>query len=181
MTSVEIRTFSTSPLDRKIDFYSVSEGYFVAADHTPERPFLATMGLFTCKAIAMYSPEAQRGLLAHLSHARMVDLDIERLVRQFGNGFEDAVVQIVQAQQHTDEREWPTADMIATEVTKHSPSSIAIDRNEDGLQIRGVALDLADGKIYELDNEFADELADEWHGSVDFSRNIPIDPLSSIR
>lgn len=170
MISGEFGTFSTQPIDRKINFHSVSEGSFIVADHSPERPFLATMGLFTCKAIAIYSPESQKGLLAHLSHARLMDFDIKRLVWQFGDDIETADVQIVQAQQSQDEVEWPSSDTIATELSRYTPASIAIDRNTESHEIRGVALDLADGILYELDNE----TGDMWHGSVDFSRNNPI-------
>ncbi len=177
MIAGEFGTFSTQPMDRKINFHSVSEGSFIVADHSPERPFLATMGLFTCKAIAIYSPESQRGLLAHMSHARLLEFDIERLVRQFGDDFEAASVQIVETQQHANEVEWPTTDRIATELARYAPADITIDRNVDAREIRGVALDLSDGVLYELDNE----VADEWYGSVDFSRNVNIDPLSSIR
>ncbi|MCX6727773.1 MAG: hypothetical protein NTX11_03110 [Candidatus Saccharibacteria bacterium] len=178
MISGEFGTFSAQPIDRKINFHSVSEGFFVVADHSPERPFLATLGLFTCKAIAVHSPESQRGLLAHLSHAQLLDLDIERLVRQFGDGFEAASVQIVQTQQHGNEVEWPSSDRIATEVCKYAPASISIDRNVDAHEIRGVALDLTNGALYELDNESADM----WHGSVEFSKNTPISPqFSSFR
>ncbi len=175
MSSGEFNTFSTRPMDRKINFHAVREGDFVVADYSPELPYVATMGLFTCKAIAVHSRESGRGLLAHLSHTRMLDFDIERLVRQFGDGFEAATVQIVQTQQSQDEVKWPSSDTIAEELSRYAPASIAIDRNTEGREIRGVALDLADGILYELDNE----TADVWHGSVDFSGTTPISPQFS--
>lgn len=177
MNTSKLGTFFTVPIDRKINFYSVGEGDFVVANHSPEKPYLATMGLFTCKAIAIYSHESQRGLLAHLAQSRLLDLDIERLVRQFGDKFSEASVQIVKTQQANDDIVWPASEAVASELLKYGPSDISIDNNVDNRQIRGVALDLADGVLYELDHD----RADEWHGSVDFSKNVSIDPLSSFR
>ncbi len=167
MVSQEIGGFTTVPLTEKIDFHAVGEGEFVVAASSAERPFIATMGLYVCKAVSIYSPERQKGLLAHISYTPNLIETVSGLCSFFGK-LQDADVKIVQTKQADPSKGWPTSDAIAEVIADRNPSTITIDRNQTDRETRGVALDLVNGQLYEADHEDADN----WQGASDYQNSL---------
>lgn len=168
-----VPTFSVSPLTERVDHYTVGEGKFGVTPYTPEKPYITTMGLYICKAIAIHNPATKRGLLAHLSYTYDLEKSIDTIVESFGPEIADADVQLVRTTEYRDP-EWPVVDDIARAMARHDPQSIAIDLNPQSHRVRGVALNLAEGSLHELDFE----TMDQWSGAQSIALNQPIDPYS---
>lgn len=169
MNSDEFAVFNAEPLGRKIDFHYVGEGDFAMSSYEPARPFMATMGLYICKAVSIYEPTQRRGLLAHVAFTPNVQQDISGLLDFFGDGVEASDVQIVKTQQDRSPC-WPTTETIAELIAERNPRNISVDINPNEHLVRSIALDLADGKLYEIDPHNPDQ----WHGSQDQANSQPI-------
>lgn len=166
-----VSTFTASPLNERIDHYMVSEGKFAVAPHNPEKPYITTMGLYVCKAIAIHNPATQRGLLAHLAYTPDLEGAIDTIMKAYGPEVEAADVRLVRANEGKGPN-WPHINDVARTIARYNPQSVTMDINPAGHLTRGVALNLAEGSIHELDQG----AIHKWSGSHSLELNQYINP-----
>lgn len=141
-------------LNEEVNCVFVEENEYFVSEYSVEESYIATHGLHVCKGIAIYSPESKRGLLAHLSHVEQLDSSLETLVSAFAQDITTAEVTIVMAIQDREEGLWATTvDEIADQFTDLGANNINIDRNRSNRIIRGIAFNLEDGRVSELETE----------------------------
>jgi len=171
MTRIFEVDLSTDKIAEPLDAaaYRVNENRFVVARYTPERPYIITYGISACKGVVISSPEEQRGLVGHLSAGGNLEENLDRLVQGYESNLDEADVHVVRAIQ-SDPNFWPPIEAICEYFLQHNPRTLAIDNNPTGTQIRGIAINLADGRVSEIDR------ASGWTWSElqDTSLNQPI-------
>lgn len=148
--------FSAEPLTSPMLYQRVDEGHFASASYGTEATHLATFGLMTCKAVSVYNPETQYGVLAHIDGTANVERVLMPIVDAYDGSLSGSEVSIVQAVESEDTFLWPDLDTIAEYFMRHNPRSLRVDRNVHNLWLRGIALCLKSGTVYEA--EYADEI-----------------------
>lgn len=143
--------FDTASLDSPIAYRLVGEGKLAAGSPTPEYTHLATLGLFTCKAVSLHNPETNFGVLAHVNGTSKPDKLLGVVQQAYGNDLNTADVKIVQATVDLDEILWPSTETIANFFMRLNPRSLMVDGNNGRGAIRNLALDLRSGEMQEVD------------------------------
>lgn len=145
--------FSAEPLPHPMAFQVVREGHYASATFTPETTHLATFGLMTCKAVSLYDPNAQSGLLAHIDGTVHPERIINTIVENYEGNIAESEVRIVQAVQDEHEMLWPTIDALAKILMDYGPRNLRVDRNKRNVGRRDIALCLKSGLVYEAEQE----------------------------
>ena len=138
-----------------IDAIEVDEGELLAMDYAPETPYLATLGIFTCKAIAIHSPETGQGILAHLSLTPYPEVSLTHIVERYQGDIEVSNVSILQSAAAGAKigRGWPSIEMIGEFFVGQGARSVSRDLDRTSVDIfglRGMALHLLTGEVTDL-------------------------------
>jgi hypothetical protein len=141
--------FTAAPLFEPMRYQKVGEGDYATASLSQEITHLATFGLYVCKAVSIYNPDTQVGLLAHIDGTVHPEKVTESIVDAFGGDISDTEVTIARSEEGELEFMWPSLDAFAQLFEHHNPGSLRLERNAQRRQPRGFALCLESGCIYE--------------------------------
>ena len=144
-------SFDTEPLTGLMAYQLVSEGDYATVNHAPDTSHIATLGIYTCKAITLHNPSEQYGTMIHLNGTTSVQNTLRPIVDTYGSDITAADVAIVEATIDEDTFLWPSSESIANYFMQFNPRSLRIDYNPTQRAERAVALDLATGTLHEVD------------------------------
>ena len=165
--------FETETLPGPISYQLVSEGEYATGYPQLETSHLVTLGLFTCKAISLYNPDSNFGVLAHLDGTTQLEKTLQPILELHEGDMSSSDIRIVQASVDQDTFLWPSSDSIADYFMRFNPRSLRIDRNHNQHPIRGVALDLSTGSVYDVRHDDSNMTRSQ-------SNLIPSKPLRAL-
>lgn len=150
-TDVEFIDLTRDKVKEPLDAHRVEQGRYAIATYSPDRPFLLTYGLASCKGIVFYDKKSRKGLMCHLASVEDLNKVVEGMVSKFGADLSESKVYIVMGNhQNRREHPWPTIEQLAIEIGKHKPARLFIDANKS-VRAKGIVLNLETGELKELD------------------------------
>lgn len=145
---MNVSEFSAAPLFEPMRYQEVKQGEYAAATFTPETTHLATFGLYICKAVSVYNPSTQFGVLAHLDGTTHPDWITDSIVSVYEGDITEADVTIARTGESDLTFMWPTLDDYVELFMRHNPRTLRIDKNVEMREPRGFALCLESGNVY---------------------------------
>lgn len=146
--------FAATPLEQPMKYTNVLEGDYYAARFGERTTYLATYGLYVCKAVSIYNPRTKQGALAHINGTAQPERLLKPIVDSIDGDISDTEVSIIQATASEDTFLWPSADMIADHLMEYGPAIVRVDRNPNNQEVRSIALNLETGMVHDF--TFAD-------------------------
>lgn len=150
-----VSEYSATALFEPMRFIDVKQGEYAAAKFTAETTHLATFGLFLCKAVSIYNPDTQFGVLAHIDGTTHPDRITRTIVDAYGDNVSEAEVTVARTTESDLTIMWPSLDDFVELFKHHSPRSLRVDTNLHMREPRGFALCLESGHLYEVDSKDA--------------------------
>jgi len=140
--------FNAGPLAQPIRHWEIPEGEYGQSIPNREFDHILTLGVQTCKAITLHTPDARFGLLAHLDGTTRSDEVLSNMLHSYPYPVSETDVSILQATTSEYTRLWPDIESIAGFFMRHNPRSLRLDYNRGHGPIRGVALNLQTGTVH---------------------------------
>ena len=140
--------------------YLINVNNFGIAKFTPDKPFLITDSLYSCKAVIFYDGAEKKGLLCHLPPPEKIAWaeKIDRLVSEFNpsTDLKNVKVYVIEGRYQSDSSPF-TIDSIVYDISKYHPFCIYVDRHFTSAPMpKGILLNLQNGKVSQL--KFGDPL-----------------------
>lgn len=133
-----------------LNSHRVGENRYDIATYSQERPYLITYGLSACKALVFYNSTEKKGFIAHISVTGNLKDVIDRFIADLGN-LTDADCYVVNGGRQAEGGQWPEVESLIVELSRYQPKSLSINRSGVD-KPRGVALNLENGELSEIDN-----------------------------
>lgn len=167
---------SRDKIEKPINAYRVYTNYYGIAQHSPDRAFITTYGLFYCKGIAFTNGTDGRGLLGHIAHVFDLERVIAGLVEQYGGVSQSDVYLVSGHVQTSSERRgpyiWPTIDELVREVCRHNPERLLVDDKQQTDTPRSISLNLQNGEVKEIDESSSWMWGSQYDTSINIGRRI---------
>lgn len=126
---------------------------------------LVSLGIYTCKAVSLYSEKSNSGVLAHLASTLDADSSLRHIMETHPEAPNSLDITILQGIESPDNRRWPDLRMMSRFFMEYSPKSLRIDVNVQGTPLRAVALDLRTGVLHETSHDDAILHSSTWSKS----------------